>query len=138
MIHSRQGFTLIELLIVVALAAVLVAILLPGYQDLTPEAKITSTQANLQTMRSAVALYAGRMGGLPANLDSLVSKGFLRKIPKEMINNSDNVTVNPSKDPHFNGGWIYFSNTGDVRVNVDRKSLEILIPGTQVDPYEDW
>jgi len=84
MVRSDRGFTLIELLIVMALLGILVAILLPRYQDLTPEAKIATTQANLQTLRSAVALYAGKTGGFPAHLDSLVSRGFLRKIPKEM------------------------------------------------------
>jgi len=136
MVRSDRGFTLIELLIVMALLGILVAILLPRYQDLTPEAKIATTQANLQTLRSAVALYAGKTGGFPAHLDSLVSRGFLRKIPKEMINNSDNVVVDPSGNPDFNGGWVYFSSTGDVRVN--ENDLTSLIPGSPINPYEDW
>ncbi len=134
--HSERGFTLIELLIVMALLGILVAILLPRYQDLTPEAKIAATQANLQTLRSSVALYAGKTGGFPTNLDTLVSRGFLRKMPNEMLNNVDNVVVDPSGDPSYAGGWVYFSTTGDVRVN--ENDLTTLIPGSPIDPYEDW
>lgn len=121
-----------------AILGVLMTILLPGYQDLSPETKVATTQANLQALRSAVILHAGKMGSLPTDLDSLVSRGFLREIPKEMINNSDNVILCPPEDADFSGGWIYFCHTGDVRVNFDRKGLEILIPGTDIDPYEDW
>ena len=49
--HSERGFTLIELLIVMALLGILVAILLPRYQDLTPEAKIAARSMILANSR---------------------------------------------------------------------------------------
>jgi len=103
--HSDKGFTIIELLIVMSLLGILVAVLLPRYQDLTPEAKRATTAANLLSLRSAVVFYAGKTGGLPPNLDSLVSKGFMRKLPREMMNNTDRVIVDPSGNPDFAGGW---------------------------------
>ena len=38
--ENEKGFTLIELLIVMALLGVLVAVMLPKYQDLTPEVTV--------------------------------------------------------------------------------------------------
>ncbi len=134
--HSERGFTIVELLLVMSLLGVLVAVLLPRYQDLTPEAKVAATQANLHSLRSAVTLYAGKTRGFPPNLDSLVSKGFIRKIPKEMINNTDNVVLNPSGDPDYGGGWVYFSSKGDVLVN--ENDLTNLMAGSTVNPYSDW
>jgi len=133
---SERGFSLVEVLIVMTLMGTLVGILLPRYQDLTPDARIAATQANLHSLRSAVTLYAGKMRSFPPNLDSLVSKGFIRKIPKEMINNTNSVIVDPPGNPDFNGGWVYFSRTGDVLVN--ENDLSELIPGSSINPYEDW
>ncbi len=113
-------------------------ILLPRHHDMTPDTKINATQESLQTLRSAVALYAGKMGDFPANLDSLVSRSFLKEIPREMINKSDKVMVNPSEGPDFKGGWVYFSDTGIVKVNVDREGFGRLIQRSHMDPYNDW
>jgi len=136
--RKHGGFTLIELLLVMTLLGIFVAAALPGYQDLAPEAGIAATQANLHTLRSAVTLYGGKTGGFPANLDSLVSKGFLREVPKEMMTNSNRTSVDPSGNPDFKGGWVYFSITGDVKVNINRKGFEDLISGSSANPYEDW
>ena len=85
--EGEKGFTLIELLIVMALLGVLVAVLLPKYQDLTPEAKIAATQQHLESLRSAVLLYTSKNYSTiyPPALDSLVTKGFIRKMPEVKI-----------------------------------------------------
>ncbi len=138
MTKPRNGFTLIELLIVIALLGTAIALVLPIYEDLTPEGKIATTQTNLGTLRSAVTLYAGKIGKFPNDLDLLISEGFLKKIPKEMIIGSDDVTVDPRKRPSFKGGWVYFSDMGEVKVNVNQKGLREIVPKTHVDPYNDW
>ena len=140
-ISSMKGFTLIELLIVMALLGILVAILLPRYQDLTPEAKVAATQANLQTIRSAVVIYTAKnfTPVFPAALDTLVSLGFLRKIPVESITNSNVVEVDPST-PSYNGGWIYYTSNGDVRVDLDDNAMNTYLGAaySSINPYTDW
>jgi prepilin-type N-terminal cleavage/methylation domain-containing protein len=117
--NEEKGFTLIELLIVMALLGVLVAVLLPKYQDLTPEAKIASTQANLETIRSAVLLHAAKYQTLPATVDTLAPE-FLRKVPVLKISGSTTVIVGtmPSS-PAAGGNWYYDPVSGEVKVGIN-------------------
>jgi general secretion pathway protein G len=137
-----KGFTLIELLIVMALLGILVAILLPRYQDLTPEAKIAATQANLQTIRSAIVIYTAKnfTPVFPANMDTLVSLGFLRKVPMETISAKNEVTVDPSGAPSYDGGWVYYTANGDVRVDLDANEMNNLLGAdySSINPYVEW
>ena len=140
--EDEHGFTLIELLIVMALLGVLVAVLLPKYQDLTPEAKIAATQQNLETLRSAVLIYAARHPevGIPSNLDTLWQDGLIRKMPTEKISGSIEVIVSTelAMSPTNAGGWLYASDTGLVMVNID--NIVAFIPNYKgtVNPYADW
>ena len=142
----EKGFTLIELLIVMALLGVLVAVMLPKYQDLTPEAKLVASQQNLQTIRSAILIYAAKnqtTGGMPDSLGDLITYFPRRKIPTEKISglstaindaqaNDDNVTCTDA------GGWIYNPTTGTVWVNVNTISNFITNYTGTVDPFVDW
>lgn len=118
--NDEKGFTLIELLIVMALLGVLVAVLLPKYQDLTPEAKIASTQANLETIRSAVLLHAAKYQFLPSNIDTLAPE-FLRKVPVLKISGSTSVTVGtiPGSPGGTTGDWYYDPVSGEVKVGIN-------------------
>ena len=117
--NEEKGFTLIELLIVMALLGVLVAVLLPKYQDLTPEAKIASTQANLETIRSAVLLYAAKYQTLPATVDTLAPE-FLRKVPVLKISGSTTVIVGTMPgSPAAGGNWYYDPASGEVKVGIN-------------------
>ena len=115
---EEKGFTLIELLIVMALLGVLVAVLLPKYQDLTPEAKITASQANLDAVRSAVLLYAAKYQALPDSIGAIIPD-FLRKVPVLKISGRNNV-VNGTMpgSPAAGGNWYYDPGTGEVRVGI--------------------
>jgi len=118
---EEKGFTLIELLIVMALLGVLVAVLLPKYQDLTPEAKIAASQANLDAVRSAVLLYAAKYQALPDSIAAIVPE-FLRKVPVIKISGSTGVRlVNPmpANPSSATGDWYYCAATGEVRVGIN-------------------
>ncbi len=116
---KEKGFTLIELLIVMALLGVLVAVLLPKYQDLTPEAKIAATQANLETMRSAVLLYAAKYQVLPDSIGALTPE-FLRKVPTLKISGSSTEVFGPMPGtPGAGGNWYYDPDTGEVKVGIN-------------------
>ncbi len=144
--REEEGFTLIELLIVMALLGVLVAVLLPKYQDLTPEAKIAATQQNLESIRSAVLIYASKNQGaapFPAHLDSLVSDGYLRRMPVEKISGSTAVDVQSAANDGSltsdnGGGWIYNPTTGGVYVNVTDITTFITNYSGSANPFVDW
>ena len=144
--EKEKGFTLIELLIVMALLGVLVAVMLPKYQDLTPEAKLVASQQNLQTIRSAILIYAAKnqtTGGMPDSLGDLRDYFPRKKIPVEKISNlntsiedaqvdDDNVTSTDA------GGWIYNPTTGTVFVNVETIATFITSYTGSVNPFTDW
>jgi general secretion pathway protein G len=56
-IRSRKGFTLIEILIVVIILGILAAIVIPQFSSATTDARTSSVQSTVQTLRSQVALY---------------------------------------------------------------------------------
>jgi prepilin-type N-terminal cleavage/methylation domain-containing protein len=140
--EDQRGFTLIELLIVMALLGVLVAVLLPKYQDLTPEAKIAATSQNLETLRSAVLIYAARHPevGIPDSLGAIVTEGLVRRIPNEKISNSNAVVISTEAAMSCTnaGGWLYAYDTGLVMVNVNNIVTFIPSYNGTVNPYADW
>jgi prepilin-type N-terminal cleavage/methylation domain-containing protein len=144
--RREEGFTLIELLIVMALLGVLVAVLLPKYQDLTPEAKIAATQANLDNVRSAVLLYQAKHPNSPnpTSWAALVSEGFLRKIPVNKIlmsGTAADTSKGTGTDPTVlaaasgDGGWLLNTTTGSVWCNVANGTL---VGSITVNPLSDW
>ena len=55
--RTKSGFTLVEILIVVVILGILAAIVIPQFSQASTDAKTSSLQSNLQTMRSQLALY---------------------------------------------------------------------------------
>ncbi len=54
---KRTGFTLVEILIVVIILGILAAIIVPQFTDASNEARMSSIQSDLQTVRSQIELY---------------------------------------------------------------------------------
>lgn len=67
---KRNAFTLIEVLIVVIIMAVLAATIIPQFSESTKDAKNSSLDFNLHTMRSQIELYkVHHLGKLPTFAD---------------------------------------------------------------------
>lgn len=70
--RARKGFTLVEILIVVVILGILAAIVIPQFSQASTDAKLSSLQSNLQSIRSAIALYKIQHNDtIPADGDKL-------------------------------------------------------------------
>ena len=75
------GFTLIELLVVLAILALLLTIAAPRYIDRVQRARETALRTDLKVMREAIDKFDGDQGRLPATLEELVQRRYLKEIP---------------------------------------------------------
>ena len=93
----ERGFTLVELLIVISLISILAAMGLVQYRNSVQSAKESVLHTDLFRMRDAIDQYYADKGKYPSSLDSLVSDGYLRKIPEDPITKSaDSWTTVPA------------------------------------------
>jgi prepilin-type N-terminal cleavage/methylation domain-containing protein len=81
----ERGFTLIELLVVLAILALLLTIAAPRYIDHVGRARDTALRTDLKVMREAIDKFDGDQGRLPASLDELVARRYLKEIPVDPI-----------------------------------------------------
>jgi general secretion pathway protein G len=95
------GFTLIELLIVLALISVLAAMGVVQYRNGVRHTEESVLRTDLFRMRDAIDQYYADKNKYPASLDTLVSDGYMRKIPEDPITHSADTwqTVPAEPDP---------------------------------------
>ena len=100
----RSGFTLVELMVVLAVIALLLAVVVPDYVGRTKRAEEAVLQENLAVMRDALDKHFADAGRYPETLDDLVSKRYLRSIPKDPFTQSTATWVAvPPADPKKGG-----------------------------------
>jgi len=104
-VRHRDGFTLVELLIVISLISILAAMGLVQYRNSVVSAREATLKTDLFRMRDAIDQYYADKTKYPSSLDSLVSEGYLRKIPEDPITKSSDTwqTVPAEPDPNNPG-----------------------------------
>ncbi|MDO8294096.1 MAG: prepilin-type N-terminal cleavage/methylation domain-containing protein [Gallionella sp.] len=117
----RRGFTLIELLVVMAIIAMLLTIAAPRYFSHLDKAREAALRETLSVVRDAIDKFHADTGHYPAELDELVTKRYLRKLPVDPVSDSAQtwVIVPPPQEP--SGVW-------DIRSGA----------GGEEKPYADW
>ena len=84
-----KGFTLLELLVVMTIIGILAAIAVPALKNSPQKGREAALREDLFTFRSCLDQYHGDKGHYPADLQALVSDGYIRKIPVDPITKSD-------------------------------------------------
>jgi general secretion pathway protein G len=120
----RNGFTLIELMVVLTIIGLLLAIVVPDYMGRAKRAEEAALQQDLAVMRDALDKHFADAGKYPSTLDELVSKRYLRSIPKDPVAPSATWVVVPPADPQKGG--VYDVRSGAKGV------------GSNGMPYDHW
>ena len=114
--HIKQfGFTLIELLVVMSIIAMLLTLAAPRYFHSIDRSKEAVLRDNLTIMRDSIDKYYSDYGKYPDTLSELVTKKYLRAIPRDPITDSNTTwTTVPPSDPDL--GEVY-----DIKSGADEK-----------------
>lgn len=107
----QRGFTLIELLVVMTLIALLLTLAVPRYFGSIDKTREAVLHENLFNLREALDKYYGDTGRYPPDLDALVSKKYLRKIPVDPITESAASWLTVPPDDMEKGG-VYDVHSG--------------------------
>ena len=88
-----SGFSLLELLVVMTIIGILAAIAVPALRDSPQRAREATLKEDLFTMRSVIDQYHGDKGSYPPDLATLVTAGYIRKVPIDPMTKSADTWV---------------------------------------------
>jgi general secretion pathway protein G len=128
--RNSRGFTLIELLVVISMISILAAMGMVQYRNSIRRTEEVTLKHDLFQMRDAIDQYYADKGKYPASLDSLVSDGYMRKVPDDPVTKSATTwtTVPAEPDP------------GNPSAEAGIYDVKSGAPGTALDGsnYVDW
>ena len=110
LMRKGRGFTLVELMVVLTVIALLLSIVVPDYVGRVRRAEEAVLQENLAVMRDALDKHYADAGRYPSSLDELVTKRYLRAIPKDPITETTQWQLVAPTDPQRGG--IYDIHSG--------------------------
>jgi general secretion pathway protein G len=115
LLKKARGFTLVEIILVIVIIGILAAIIIPKFAGQSDKAKVATTKANINSLRSAIRLFQSDNNGTPpTNLTTDLVPNYIRAIPEEAVTPSNAVASSATGA----GGWVYSSASGEVSVNL--------------------
>jgi general secretion pathway protein G len=86
-LRASRGFTLLELMVVMSIIVVLATVGLVQYRQSVTLAREAVLRDDLFKMRDAIDQYYADRNQYPGTLDDLVTRGYLRALPKDPFTN---------------------------------------------------
>lgn len=105
---KQSGFTLLELMIIVMIALILWAILMPNFLRARARGQLTACKSNLKNLATALEMYASdHKGRYPEQLQGLEGNQYLKSIPTCPAAGQDTYRTTYSKAviPPFQGEY---------------------------------
>jgi general secretion pathway protein G len=104
--NKCKGFTLVELMVVLTVIALLLSVVVPDYIGKMHRAEEAVLQQDLALMRDSLDKHYADTGKYPSSLEDLVSKHYLRAIPKDPFTQSTGTWVAvPPQDTRKGNVW---------------------------------
>ena len=125
-----QGWTLVELLVVISLIMILASMALVQYRNSITFAKEATLRGQLFQMRDAIDQYYADKGKYPDSLQTLVSEGYLRSVPRDPFTTSSDTWQTVPAEPEA-GTVTASAGIFDVKSGFDGTGLD----GSR---YADW
>lgn len=131
----KLAFTLVELLIVVIILGILAAVVIPQFSDASEDARLSSLQTNLATMRGQIELYKLQHGVYPAYatfVDKMTKKTdydgtvnaatgkygpYMQAIPNNPFTSPQTNAVTNTAAQAPTSAWYYNQSTGEFRAD---------------------
>ena len=132
---DAKGFTLLELLVVMTIIGILAAIAVPALRDSPQRAREAALREDLFTMRSVIDQYHGDKGAYPPDLQTLVSAGYLRKIPIDPMTKSADSWVIALEEVSADAATSADTPATPGIIDVHSGSSDKALDGTL---YKDW
>ena len=100
--RSDRGWTLIELVVVMAIITLLASMAMTLHKNGVTLAKESVLREDLFRMRDAIDQYYADKGRYPADLQALVTDGYMRAIPVDPITGSADTWQTIAAEPDSN------------------------------------
>jgi general secretion pathway protein G len=101
-LQSAQGWTLIELVVVMAIIALLASMAMTNHVNGVRLGREAVLREDLFRMRDAIDQYYADKGRYPADLQALVSDGYMRAIPVDPFTDSADTWQTIPAEPDTN------------------------------------
>ena len=108
----RRGFTLIELLVVMAIIATLLSIATPRYFAHLDRAREAALRETLAVVRDSIDKFHADTGRYPTELDELVTRRYLRKLPVDPVSETAATWIIVPPPSELTGVWDVKSGAG--------------------------
>ncbi|MCX7715813.1 MAG: prepilin-type N-terminal cleavage/methylation domain-containing protein [Endomicrobia bacterium] len=126
---GRYGFTLIELVLVIIIISMLTLLFVNTYKTIADKTTFATAKSHLATLQRQVWLYYTVEGVYPETLDTLVSKGYIKRIPLLDIKYhipTTHVVISsqPYNSQEDTGKWYYNPISGIVTIACTHKDID--------------